>query len=335
MAISQIFDRQQHVELARRAETASLSALWHIEQCFDSFVYDQLSLTSTDMLLSGSCVAVRNKRHPVQAAETATTINHISDGRFILGLGTGVYKPHNGQPEDRLVGRMSEYIDIFKQVTTGEPLDFHGDFYDAVFGTGEEVLDHVPSEPIPVYIAAGGPLMQRLAGRKCDGTFIHFGSRAMFREQVDTIRSAAVEAGRDPDAVKIAQLTPICVDEDSAAARKSLRRYLTDYLHRPYYRKQLAAAGFPEEAEEIERLIAAGEPDAAAAAISDAALDEIGLAGTPGEVAERFDAFFVDGVDDAVLYPSPLGYGEDPDADWLEMCLRTMEIGEPAQGAAS
>lgn len=325
MAIPQILDRQQHVKLAQAAEAGGMSALWHIEQNFDSFAYDQLSLTSTDTLRSGSCVAVRNKRHPVQAAEAASTIDHISGGRFILGLGTGVFKPYSGQTEDRLVGRLGEYIDIFKAVSTGEPLELHGDFYDVVWGRGDEVLDHVPSPPVPVYIAAGGRLMQRLAGRKCDGVFVHFASRAMFREQVDTIRSAAAEAGRDPAAMTVAQLTPICIDDDSEAARRGLRRYLTEYLHRPYYRQQLAAAGFPADAEKVERLIAAGDPKAAAEAISDDALDEIGLAGTPKEIEQRFDEFFVSGVDDAVLYPSPVRFGDDPDADWLEQYLRVAD----------
>lgn len=329
LVISEFLDRRQHEDLASLGESAGLSALWHSELAYDVHAYEQLGLIRTEQLRIGSCIAVRHKRHPVLAAETAATLNHLFPGRYVLGLGTGASAPFSGVPEDHLAGRMDEYITIIRAVLTGDPVEFRGKYYDAVYRTPSPhgdvaVLAHVPDEPIPIYVAGGGQMMLRLAGRSADGVFVqHFGLRRVLARQVETVRTAAAQAGRRPESVVISLLANLCIDDDRDLARASFRNYLALYFQRPYYRRLLADGGFPDEATALERAWERGTRDDVAGLISDEVVDACGLAGTPDEVRDRLQDFVVDGVDDVVLYPSPIGYAA-PHDDWFAMYRKTV-----------
>jgi alkanesulfonate monooxygenase SsuD/methylene tetrahydromethanopterin reductase-like flavin-dependent oxidoreductase (luciferase family) len=329
LVIPEFLDRRQHEELALRAETAGLSALWYSELAYDVHAYEQLGLMSTERLHVGSCVAVRHKRHPVLAAETAATLNFLFPGRYVLGLGTGASEPFSGGPEDHIVGRMDEYIEVVRAVLKGGPVEFHGKYYDADYRTPSPhgdgtVLAHVPRQPIPIYIAGGGQMMLSLAGRCADGVFIqHFGCRRVLAQQVETVQMAARQAGRESGSVAVLQIVQVCIDDDRERARESFRNYLALYFQRSYYRKLLADGGFADESVRLERLWERGTRDTVATAISDEVLDACGLAGTPEEVRARIDDFIVAGVDEVVLYPSPIGHAA-PEDDWFAMYCRTV-----------
>ncbi|MBT2276238.1 LLM class flavin-dependent oxidoreductase [Rhodococcus qingshengii] len=330
LVIPEYLNRRQHEELAMYAEAAGLFALYHSELAYDVHAYEMLGLMQTERLRVGSGIAVRHKRHPILAAETAATLNNLFPGRYVLGLGSGVSEPFSGAPDDKLVGRMDEYITIIRSVLSGNPVEFHGKYYDAVYRTpsphrGKSVLAHVPSEHIPIYVAGGGRLALRLAGRKADGVFIqHFGNRSTLSSQIRCVREAAIEAQRDPGEINISLLVQTCVDEDRDRARASFRNYLALYFERPYYRKILSDGGYPREAAALDEAWRNGGREAASADITDEVLDACGLAGTPEEVRARFDDFVVDGVDNAVLYPSPIGEA-GPGDDWFGMSCTVLK----------
>jgi alkanesulfonate monooxygenase SsuD/methylene tetrahydromethanopterin reductase-like flavin-dependent oxidoreductase (luciferase family) len=311
--------------LARQAEAVGLAALWSTEEDYDSSVYNQLVAEATGRIRFGSSIARYYKRHPLLVAENAAALDRLAPGRYVIGLGTGPVQ--RADPAVKLqrwggdpgspVERLEEYIDLIRLALSGEEVGFEGQFY-AV----EQVrLDPVPASPVPIFLSAGGPKLCALAGRKADGVFFTFVGERLTRERRNLVHEEARGAGRDPGAVEISGSVPVCLHEDRETARTAYRRYLASfYLRLPHYQRLFAANGFPEEAAEIERRLARDDVAGAAAAIPDAAVDELALAGTPDECRERLPVFFERGLDAAKLYPVPI------DQDWPAAYARTVEL---------
>jgi alkanesulfonate monooxygenase SsuD/methylene tetrahydromethanopterin reductase-like flavin-dependent oxidoreductase (luciferase family) len=311
--------------LTCEADSAGFDALWSQEGNWDSFIYDQFVATSAQRLRAGSSIARSYKRHPLLVAEAAAAIDRIAPGRFIIGLGTGPVKRADpaiklqrwGTDANNPVERLEEYLDVIRLALSGDEVNFEGRFY-AI----ERVrLEPTPNSEIPIYLAAGGPQLCRLAGRKADGLFVYFLNEARTRERVSLAREEAERAGRDPDELQVCALIPLCVDEDRERARSALRRHLFfPYLSLPYYQKLIASNGFPEAAEKIRSALACGGVDAAAKLVPEDALDAIAIGGEPGECAERLDQFVRRGIDVPILYALPTDDG------WGATYRRVIEV---------
>jgi alkanesulfonate monooxygenase SsuD/methylene tetrahydromethanopterin reductase-like flavin-dependent oxidoreductase (luciferase family) len=267
-------------------------------------------LAATDKILVGTSVATSWKRHPMQLAETAASLDRLFPGRFAVGVGSGVYF-HEAprmwmQPRERPVGRMKEYIELIRRALSGEEVNHRGEF----FGVAGAVSP-APKTDIPIYMAAGGPQMARLAGRTADGVFIHFGSSHLLTEIVANVHEGADRAGRARDAVRVCQLVPVCVADDRTAALEGLRDHtLYWYLSDPYYRRLLGESGFPEVVERVEQRLDADDLKGAEAGISNAALEAFCLPLTVDEPADdvwtKLDRVLARGVDEVVVYPCPV-----------------------------
>lgn len=310
-------------ELAQQADAAGFDVLWSTEEDYDSFVYDQLAAMSAERLRAGSSIARYYKRHPLLVAESAAAIDRISPGRFVIGLGTGPARRADpaiklqrwGTDAGKPVARLDEYIDIVRLALSGEEVNYEGEFY-AV----ERVrLQPEPNPAVPIFLAGGGAQLTRLAARKADGVFFYFLNEESTRERLALIEEEAGAAGRDVP--EVAVLFPVCVDDDREAARNALRRHLFfPYLTLPYYQQLLADNGFPEAVEEIKSALAAGGIDAAWEHVPDEVLDQVALAGEPGECATRLDEFMARGIDSPVLYPFPVG------DDWAGTYRRVVDL---------
>jgi alkanesulfonate monooxygenase SsuD/methylene tetrahydromethanopterin reductase-like flavin-dependent oxidoreductase (luciferase family) len=174
-----------------------------------------------------------------------------------------------------------------------------------------------PAGRIPIWLAAGGPLMARLAGRHADGVLLHWANKPL----VERFRSDAQEgsraAGRDD--ISLGNEIMTCVSDDRDAARQAMRTYVVGwYLPIPRYRSMLADGGWGDLADELTRLEIPrmwgatpeeilADPRAAAgvAALPDEVLDEFTLAGSPEECRERLGEFVAWGVDTPMLNPFP------------------------------
>jgi alkanesulfonate monooxygenase SsuD/methylene tetrahydromethanopterin reductase-like flavin-dependent oxidoreductase (luciferase family) len=315
--------------LAARAEDAGFSGVWMVEFEYDTTAFDQVIAMSTSRITTGSCIARRFTRHPLLVAETATVIDRLAPGRFVIGLGNGgVSEPADGaaavrsnvtaekdsaalqrwgQPGDRPVARMREAIEVIRLALAGGPVDYHGEFY-RFEGVALSLL---PERAIPVYLGARRPGMLRLAGSAADGVFLWLVGSDATREAVELVHDAAREAGRLAEDVEVGCLVPTCVDEDGTAARAAMKRLLVEfYLGRGVYSDVLVRTGFPEAAEEVRRLVRRGDILAAAAAVPDAALDELAIAGTREQCLAQLASWYARGLGLLVLYVFP------PDGDW-------------------
>lgn len=239
-----------------------------------------VALREVDGIEAASGVVPIQNQHPMQMAQRALTVSLASGGRFTLGLGmthAAVTEGMWGIPWDRPVRRLNEYLDGLLPLLAGEPAD----------ATGETVTTRgallIPGAPRPeVYIAALGPQMLRLAGRRTAGTCTWMTGPATLGAHVGpTLRQAAADAGRPDGSVRVVAALPVAVTDDVDAARRQAAEQFAVYGTLPSYRAMLDREGYagPEDAAII------GDEQT----VSDR-LDELAAAGVDEFVGAPFDA---------------------------------------------
>ncbi len=207
-----------------------------------------VALREVDTIEVASGVVPIQNQHPMQMAQRALTVSLASQGRFLLGLGmthAAVTEGMWGIPWDRPVRRLNEYLDGLLPLLAGEPADAAGE---TVTTRGALVI---PGAPRPeVYIAALGPQMLRVAGRRTQGTCTWMTGPATLRDHVSpTLRQAAADAGR-PDAVRVVASLPVAVTDDVDGVRRQAAEQFAVYGTLPSYRAMLDREGYagPEDA---------------------------------------------------------------------------------------
>lgn len=202
-----------------------------------------------DTIEVGSGVIPIQVQHPTQLAQRALTLNVISSGRFTLGIGMShrmVTEQMWGVSWDKPVRQMREYLDGLQPLLTGQAADATGEFW-----TTRGSLQ-IPGAPTPqVYIAALGPQMLGLAGRRTAGTLTWMTGPKTLAEHVGpTLRQAAAEAGRAETAVRVAASLPVAVTDDVEGLRARAAEEFALYGQLPSYRAMLDREGYqgPEDA---------------------------------------------------------------------------------------
>jgi 5,10-methylenetetrahydromethanopterin reductase len=233
------------------AREAGFSRLWMTQMPFDVDLLTVLAAALRevpDIEVASGVVPIQNQ-HPTLLAQRALTLNVIGDGRFTLGIGVthrAVTEGMWGISWDRSVKRLSEYLDGLLPLLAGEPADAPGELV-----TTRGALQ-IPNAPTPqVYVAALGPQMLRVAGRRTAGTITWMTGPKTLREHVGpTLRDAAAEAGRADGSVAVAAALPISVTDDVSKIRSLAAEQFAMYGHLPSYRAMLDREGFsgPEDA---------------------------------------------------------------------------------------
>jgi len=239
-----------------------------------------IALREVDGIEVGSAVIPIQVQHPMQLAQRALTLSLVGGGRFSLGIGMShrmVTEGVWGISWDRAVRQMREYLDCLQPLLAGQPADSTGEFW-----TTRGSLQ-IPGAPAPdVYLAALGPQMLRLAGRRTAGTLTWMtGPKTLAAHVVPTLRGAAAEAGRPESAVRVAASLPISVTDDVDGARRQAAEEFAIYGSLPSYRVMLDREGYggPEDAAII------GDEETVLQR-----LDELSAAGVDEFTASIFDA---------------------------------------------
>lgn len=181
----------------------------------------------TERALVGTSVLTPTMRyHPSIVAQAFATLACLNPGRVFLGVGTGEAMnetPATGgewPPAKERRARLAEAIELMRRLWTEERITFRGTYYRTERAT---VYDR-PDEPVPVFVAASGPLAARLAGRLGDGFICTSGKRpALYRELVDALEEGARAAGRDPGAITRMIEIKVSYDRDPDYAREACR----------------------------------------------------------------------------------------------------------------
>jgi 5,10-methylenetetrahydromethanopterin reductase len=301
----------QLVERARLAEGNGYGTVWVADERFYREVYSCLGQLAahTSRVLLGPCVTDPFARHPALTAMAIATLDEISGGRAILGIGAGISGfAELGIERRRPARAISEAIDMIRALLRGETVDHHGEVIE--FNHGR--LSFSPPRPgIPVYVASNGPLGQRVAAELADGVIMEAcGSAAEVRAFRAVVDSAARNAGRDPRAIQIIARLNTCIAADGRVARDAVRPSVARYLGAGRLRSRTAASqGLTLPADAVATV--AGAAYAAGVTpympllplITDRHVDAFTLAGTTDEVAEHAIALGEAGIDAIIVRP--------------------------------
>lgn len=242
----------------------------------------------TKRLQIGSAVYHILGRTPATLALQAAGLDELTHGRFLLGIGVSnptIAKWH-GLALDRPLGRVKEYLEIVRRAMEREKLNFQGEFFSA---QGFKMAFNPSGRKVPIYLAAFGPKMSRLAGRIADGVMINMANPREVRRIVEEVRSGAKEAGKEPDVLEVIVKIRCSVAEKYSVAREALSHALTYYALADYYRDLLTRMGFGPEVEAMRSAWQSGGFHAARALVTDRLFEGVPLvpATSVGEIQEK------------------------------------------------
>ncbi|MFC4436523.1 MULTISPECIES: LLM class flavin-dependent oxidoreductase [Natrialbaceae] len=314
------FGDDDQADVAVRAEELGYDAVWLGELWGESGVVRATEIAArTDEIGIGTAILNVYSRSPAVLASTAASLRRVSDGRFTLGLGTSTPKAIedlHGMAFDRPVRRAHETIELVRAFTAGDgPVAYDGELL--------EVADFPSLDaPTPIYNAGLGRANRRVVGRLCDGWIPHNIPFSRLEEAFEVVAEAARERDRDPDEITVAPYVPSAVSEDPEEARDVLRRHLAYYVGSGEGYRRAVGTRFPDEASRIAEAWRDGDRGAAASAVTDEMVDDLGVAGTPDEAREQLERLVrVAGID------HPIVVVPDPAAD--EVAERTIEALAP------
>jgi F420-dependent oxidoreductase-like protein len=275
---------------------------------------------ATSRIRLGAAVFQIPARSAAMTAMTAATIDGLSGGRMILGLGTSgpqVAEGWHGQRFGRQLQRTREYVDVVRMALRRERVEYHGETLELPLPDGPGKALKLTIGPvqdrIPIYLAALGPNNTALAGEIADGWLPTFFSPEHVEHFRGLLAQGAARAGRPVEDVEIAPTVSLHISEDLEAARNFMRPGLALYVggmgsrRQNFYLSLMEQYGFGDAAARVQELYLAGEKEAACRALPDELIDMVSLCGPAGRVAERLAAYREAGVGTLIAGPVALG----------------------------
>jgi probable F420-dependent oxidoreductase len=301
------------VELARRAEQAGLDLVMSIE-FFNQHGYVVLGAIAeaTSSIRIGTGIANSFTRSPLLHASAAMDLDELSDGRMVLGLGSGTRRMNEewyGVPFSRPAARTRELVELLRtafRAQKGGGLRFEGEFWKLKVPL--YARPGAPREEIPIWVAAVNQHMASAAGAVADGLVGHpIATRGWHRERtLPWLREAEEKAGRSPGACRLAPYVMTSIHADRATAVRNAKGQIGFYYTTSLYHTILEFQGLPEVAGACRKALKSFDIKAMAEAIPDALVDEIAIACPPDEARDRL-AQWQDLTDDPLLYAPQIG----------------------------
>ncbi len=251
--------------VAQRAEALGFRDLWVTENtldhvfCFDPVVVLTYAAAVTATIRLGASVVVLPVHNPIHVAHQWASLDYVSGGRAILGVGLG-RDHHYAQfqmPRERRVRRFQEEVALIRALWTEPEVRYRGSIFQL---DGTMAPKPVQKPHLPLWMGVGHPDAIRRAARIADGWMGSGGSSiAAFSRSVPILREALDKAGRDPATFPISKRVFMAVDERPEVARAELHRWFTTVYHNPEGTDASGIHGTPEEVRErLEELVAMG-----------------------------------------------------------------------------
>jgi coenzyme F420-dependent oxidoreductase len=316
--------RQELIELGRLAEELGYEVVFVPE----SWGYDAIT-TLTELALQtrriklGTGILPVWSRTPALLAMTAASLDELSGGRFILGLGISgpvVIQDWHGVLFERPLQRTRETIEVIRLALAGDRVTHSGE----IFQVQRFRLGFTPPRPrIPIYIASIGPKNLQLTGEVADGWLPIYCSPEGLASMGGEVAAGAKAGGRDPAAVEIAPYILACLSDDPEMGRRLVRRHLAYYIGGmgTFYFNLMQRSGFGLEAGAIQAAWKRGDRAGAAEEVSDAMLEALSLTGDRAACNAQLNRFRSAGATLPILMP-PRGAASD-------MVRRTIDLLAP------
>jgi F420-dependent oxidoreductase-like protein len=261
--------------------------------------------SATTTLRLGTNIMQMSARTPAAAAMAAMTIDHLSGGRFVLGLGASgpqVVEGWYGQPYPRPLARTREYIAIVRQIVArGGPVEYDGDFFQLPLrggtGLGKALKStlHPRRTEIPIFMGAEGPKNVALAAEIADG-WLPF----LFSPKADDFYRAALAEGfarptarHSLETFEVAAAVPVIVHDNVEEAADFIRPFVALYVGgmgartANFHRDVVARLGYEQECDTIADLYLAGRKKEAIAAVPTALIEDLALIGSPAKIRDE------------------------------------------------
>ena len=289
------------VELAQEAERLGYHSAWAAEAWgTDAVTVLAWIAATTERIKVGSAILQIPGRTPANTGMTAATLDLLSGGRFLLGLGTSgpqVVEGWHGEPWGKPLGKTREYVEIVRAVLRRDVVEHHGEHYDVPYtgpgatGLGKplKLMARPLRADVPIYLASMGPKSVELAFEIADGWIPLFFQPERARDVFP------MDGARE--GFEIAPSVPVVLLDDVEAGRDALKQYYALYVGgmgargKNFYNALFARYGYEAEARTIQDLYLDGKQRDAAAAVPDEFVDAVALVGPKERIGERLDAF--------------------------------------------
>ncbi len=238
--------------------------------------------------------------HPMPVAMEMATLDELVPGRAAIALGSGnpLFLQENGRALSDPVPTMREFVAALRRLWSGEPVHMQGRF---VTLAGARMA-FGPAVPPPIYIAAMGPDMLRLAGRIADGVVLSAGlSRDSVADSLGLCAAGAAKGGRDFGGFRKAGYVFFSVAESGRAAMDAARPKLAFVMRNRFLAETIRRSGIPIDHEAVIAAVARRDLDAAVALIPDEAVEAFTIAGTPADCRRGIEAYVAAGLEEPVL----------------------------------
>jgi F420-dependent oxidoreductase-like protein len=309
----------EQLELVLEAERLGYDSVWTAE----AYGSDAATILgwlahATSSIKLGSGIFQMPGRSAAMTAMTAATLDQLSDGRMLLGIGSSgpqVAEGWHGQRFGRQLQRTREYVDVVRMALRRERVEYHGETLELPLpdGPGKALkLTIAPVQPrMPIYLAAIGPKNTTLAAEIADGWMPTLFSPEHVGEFRPLLEDgfAAAGGGKGFDDFDIAPTANFFVTDDLASARDAMRGYIALYVggmgsrKQNFYNSLVQRYGFEDAAREVQELYLAGRRDEAAAALPGELIDHVTLCGPADRVRDRLAVFRDAGVGTLIVSP--------------------------------
>jgi len=242
-------------------------------------------------------------RSPAAIAMATATLEELSNGRAILGIGSSgaaVVEQWHGLHFQRPFTRLHESITIVRQILSGGQVNFQGKVFQV---SNFRLAVQAPTRTIPIYLAAMGPNMLRLAGEIADGVLLYLQPLSKIDEAIAEIQQGAEQAKRSSGSVDVAAFLPTFVSEQPEQAKQMVARVIAYYVGGMgvYYHRKISESGFKAEADKIQAAWLRGDRAGATNEVTRALVDSVAIAGTTAECRSRLEEFRKAGVSLPIL----------------------------------
>jgi F420-dependent oxidoreductase-like protein len=309
--------------MAKEADSLGFHSAWTAEAYgTDAITPLTWLMANTERLNFGPAIMQMPARTPAMTAMTAATLDLMSGGRFLLGLGLSgpqVVEGWHGQPYGKPLAKTREYVEVVRTIWRREaPLEHHGAHYDIPYsgadasGLGKplKIIVHPRRADIPIYLAAIGPKNVELCAEIADGWLPIFFSPQRLGETYGAALDAGFAkagGGKSLADFDVAPTVTVIVGDDVDALRNMVKPMAALYIGgmgargKNFYNDLACRYGFEAAAKEIQDLYLDGKKGDAIAAVPDELVDEIALLGPRERIADRLDAWRESGITTMIM----------------------------------
>lgn len=299
--------KEELIEFARLAEDLGYDSIWVPEMWGrDSFSILGLLAANTSRIKLATGIIPIYSRSPAIIAQTITTLDEISEGRMILGLGTSgpiVIENWHGVPYEKPLQRTREYVEIIRMIVNSERVNYEGE----IFNLKNFRLSFKPiRKSIPIFIAAMGEKNIQLTGEVADGWIPFLVPPEYLESGKKLLEEGSSKATKNSGQIEINPYIPAAVSKDEVLATDTIKEYIAYYIGGmgTFYHQAMIRYGFKSEADSIVEAWSSGNKSGAITKVTQEMVEAISICGSSNEGKSKIAEYTKCGADlPVILFP--------------------------------